>query len=197
MEMKARKQELRKQVLSRRAALSESERRERSARAARHLAQLESLQACRAIMVFYPFRDEIDTRPLLESLLKRGKEVWLPYTDFAQKRIIPYVYTGENCLKLGTYGIQEPDIAQCKPADVTKLDAVILPGSVFDRKGGRMGYGAGYYDRFLASLPKLPLLIGLAFDVQIVEEVPTEPHDVFVPFIATESGVTATFPPQF
>jgi 5-formyltetrahydrofolate cyclo-ligase len=57
-----------------------------------------------------------------------------------------------------------------------------------------LGYGGGYYDRFLASLTNRPLLIGLAFDMQIVEEVPKEPHDFRVQYVATESGVFATFP---
>ncbi|RNB91507.1 5-formyltetrahydrofolate cyclo-ligase [Brevibacillus fluminis] len=197
MEMKARKQALRKQVLAQRQTLSEQERCERSAKAVQFLMQFEDLAACKTVMVFYPFRDEIDTRPFLAHAQKRGQEVWLPYTDMENKRIIPYVYTGEDCLKLGTYGIYEPDIARCEPADVAKLDAVVLPGVAFDRSGGRMGYGAGYYDRFLAGLPGVPLLIGLSFDVQVVDEVPTEPHDFRVPYIATESGISATFPPQF
>lgn len=194
MQMKIRKQQLRKQVLAQRFALSKRARGNYSIQAANHLMQFEALAACRTVMVFYPFRDEIDTRPFLVDAQSRGQEVWLPYTDLVTKQIIPYVYTGEECLKLGTYGIYEPDTAICRPADVSALDAVILPGSAFDRKGGRLGYGGGYYDRFLASLTHRPLLIGLAFDMQIVEEVPKEPHDFRVQYVATESGVFATFP---
>jgi 5-formyltetrahydrofolate cyclo-ligase len=75
---------------------------------------------------------------------------------------------------------------QGKPAD---LDVVVLPGIAFDRQGGRLGQGKGYYDRLLADVSSKCTLIGLAFDVQLVEEVPMEPHDVRLDILITESDL--------
>ncbi|MGE5703329.1 MAG: 5-formyltetrahydrofolate cyclo-ligase [Clostridia bacterium] len=197
MDMKARKQALRQEILARRKALTEGERQQFSSQAAEHLAKLGVLAQCRTVMAFFPFRDEIDTRPFLAMALKRGQQIWLPYTDQQNKRIVPFVFTDENSLKQGAYGICEPDPDTAEPADAGALDAVIMPGSAFDRQGGRMGYGEGYYDRFLASLSHRPILIGLSFEVQLVDELPMEPHDFRVQYVTTESGVSATFPPQF
>ncbi|MEJ8548226.1 5-formyltetrahydrofolate cyclo-ligase [Brevibacillus borstelensis] len=192
MELLDQKKELRRQILAQRAAVSPEERGERSGRMCRLLLSFDRLRGCRTVMAYYPFREELDIVPFLEKALERGQEIWLPLTLPAERRIVPYVYTGPAMLKRGTYGILEPDPAQAAEGRPDSLEAVLVPGVAFDRRGGRMGYGAGYYDRFLSSLSRRPLLIGCAFDLQVQQAVPMEPHDISLDFLATESGVTET-----
>lgn len=184
---------LRQQMSQMRGELSRQEQSRRSAQAAQHLLELQPLTNSRTILAFYPFRDEIDTRPFLEAAGRRGQEVWLPLTDPACRRIHPHVYRGRDSLRRGAYGILEPDPEQAPPADPERLDAVVVPGLAFDRSGGRLGYGGGYYDRFLADLSHRPLLVGLAYSIQLVESVPRERHDIPLHYLVTEDGVLGPF----
>lgn len=189
MELINQKKELRQRILAERAKLSPEEHRRRSAEFCRSLFAFDPLQECRVIMAFFPFRDELDIVPFLEAARERGQEIWLPLTVQKERRIVPYIYTGAADLKQGAYGICEPDPARAQEGNTRDLDAVLVPGVAFDRGGGRMGYGAGYYDRFLSSLSRRPLLIGCAFELQVVSRVPMEPHDIPLDCIATEAGV--------
>ncbi|MCK9906995.1 5-formyltetrahydrofolate cyclo-ligase, partial [Frankia sp. Cpl3] len=87
------------------------------------------------------------------------------------------VYTGEENLRQGVWGIFEPDPDVSQRAEREKLEAIVVPGVAFARDGGRLGYGGGYYDRFLATLERKPLLIGFAFSCQVIDQVPLEKHD--------------------
>jgi 5-formyltetrahydrofolate cyclo-ligase len=194
MEADADKRLLRQKILAERAGLSHELRAEYSRQAMRQLLQFEPLTRCRTVMAFYPFREEIDTRRFLEAAVERGQEVWLPLTLPEERRIIPYRYTGPQVLRKGAYGIMEPDPALAEQVDLSRLQAVLVPGVAFDRSGGRMGYGAGYYDRFLAQITQPLLLIGCGFSCQIAERVPMEPHDFRMQYIATEGGLVEANP---
>jgi len=184
-----RKRELRQHVLAERAKLPAETRAAFSREAMRRLLQFEPLGRCRTVMAFYPFRDEIDTRPFLQAALERGQDIWLPLSVPQERKIIPNRYTGDEVLRQGAYGIWEPDPALAEPVDLARLQAVLVPGVAFDPRGGRMGYGAGYYDRFLAQISQPLLLIGCGFSCQVVERVPMEPHDLRMHVIATENGL--------
>lgn len=190
MGMTEEKQTLRKQVLARRSALSAQERERFSAQAVRHLQQLEPLAGCRTVLIFYPFRDEIDTRAFMALAARRGQEIWLPLTDTKEKEIVPYLYAGEESLRQGVWGIREPNPDIAQRANLELLEAIVVPGVAFDSHGGRLGYGGGYYDRFLAKLERKPPLIGFAFSCQLVDQVPLEEHDYLLDYLVTENGVT-------
>lgn len=181
------KRVVRQQVLRRREEIPAEERKAKSLAAAENLLALEPLANCRTVMLFLSFGSEIDTEPFIEAARARGQEIWLPLTNLQERRIIPYVYSPELVLRQGVYGIREPDPTRAEPADSRKLEAVILPGVAFDRSGGRLGYGGGFYDRFLASLSHKPVIIGYCFDEQIVDLVPRENHDVQYDYLITNS----------
>lgn len=137
---------------------------------------------------YSPFRTEIDGRPLLRRLAGLGAVVALPVTPakgadapLGFRRVDP-----ERALAPGRYGIAEPD-ETCPPVEP---DLLLVPLLAFDRRGGRLGYGAGWYDRTLAALraTKPVLAIGLAYAAQEVERVPTDPHDVPLEGVCTERG---------
>lgn len=184
---------LRKQMAKERGTLSSAEHSERSAAAVQHLLALAPLAAKRTVMAFYPLRDELDIRPFLDCARQRGQEVWLPLSEPANRRMLPYLYKGRDYLRRGAFGIWEPDPYRCPQVDPNRLEAVVIPGLAFDCCGGRLGYGGGYYDRFLAGLAKRPLLVGVAFSLQLVTCVPREKHDISLDYLVTEQGVLGPF----
>ena len=136
------------------------------------------LSKANTIVAYYSLADEVDTHSLLDELVADGKTVYLPKVIDSETMVLCR-YTGIGSLEKGAFGIMEP-VGKRKPAD-ERTDVVLVPGMAFDGKGNRLGRGKGYYDRFLSSLsfPR-PLLIGVCFDFQKVDVVPTEPCDVSV-----------------
>jgi len=102
--------------------------------------------------------------------------------------IIPSILTDWNHLSIGAYGILEPARSQIVPIEPNTIDLVIIPGIGFDKTGNRMGHGKGYYDRFLP-LAKKAIRIGLCFEFQIKDQIPTEPSDQKVDYIITEERI--------
>lgn len=188
MNQKADKKQLRTHIMEARKAMSAAERSMRSERACKHLLTSEKMGSAKTIMAFHPFGEELDILPFVEEARKRGQEIWLPLTISSDRRLIPYRYTGPHMLKQGVYGIWEPDPAKAEQGDLSTLDTVLVPGVAFDRNGGRMGYGGGYYDRFLAALGTKPYLLGVGFSMQVVDHVPLEPHDIPLDALVTEDG---------
>ena len=136
------------------------------------------LNSTDTIVAYYSLDDEVDTHDLIDELLADGKTVYLPRV-VSDDEMVLCCYTGADSLSKGAFGIMEP---VGKPVSTdTHIDAVLVPGMAFDVEGHRLGRGKGYYDRFLSSLSRpLPLLIGVCFDFQKVDVVPTEPFDVSV-----------------
>ncbi len=136
----------------------------------------------RSILFFAPLPEEVDVWPLFSDALAAGKVVALPRFDAETKT---YIACGVRDiaadLASGRFGIREP-VESCAPIK-GPLDLILVPGVAFDLKGGRVGRGAGYYDRLLAAFagPRC----GVAFDEQIAEEIPCEDHDLAINYIVT------------
>ncbi len=181
---------LRSQKLTLRDGLSVDARHEKSESMARHLAGLRSYQEADCILYFVNFRSEIATLPVIQQALTKGKTVGLPRTLLSPPSLLVYgVASLTRDLQPGYCNIPEPDPARCVELDPATLDVVIVPGSVFDKRGGRMGYGGGYYDRFLADCAPQAIRIGVCFEVQMVDLIPLQPHDQLLDFIVTEDCV--------
>lgn len=186
----ARHRDLRRRVLGRRDRLSARERHLKSGALAARLMGLEPYARARSILFFASFRSEVDTFFLMEEVLAGGRQLALPLTVTREKQLRIYeVQDLEKDLVRGYQGIREPDPQCCQEIDPAVLDLVIVPGSVFDRQGGRMGYGGGYYDRFLANRAPQATRVGICFDLQLVTEVSMAPHDQYVDYVVTESQI--------
>ena len=140
--------------------------------------ELPAIQKAHSILFYASMPGEVDTLAMIEKAIFSGKRVALPIVEQNQRKIIPTVISSMEDVHKGTYGIAEPYFDPDKTLDVKDLDAVVVPGLAFDRLHHRLGRGAGYYDRFLSTLPKTVTTVGLAFDFQLTESLPTETHDV-------------------
>jgi len=133
---------------------------------------------------------EVETEQMIRDFLEIGKKILIPITDKPHRRLIFSELRDYDAeLTLGTFNIQEPkrEYRRIIPPNQTAL--VTVPGIVFDLRGYRLGYGFGYYDRFLSSLNVETPTIGLAFEFQIENKVPIENHDIPVHRIITEKRV--------
>ena len=134
-------------------------------------------------MFFVSFNSEVSTHQMIKEALKTKTAV-IP--KVVHHEIEPSVILDFDNLVPGKFGILEP-IETMKIA-YKNIDLVLVPGIVFDKEGHRIGYGFGYYDKFLKKVPKA-IKIGLAFDFQIIDKIPTEIHDVLVDMIVSEKRV--------
>ncbi len=181
---------LRKTILAARDALPESARKTNSSAIAEHLWQLAPFADSHAPFIYVHFRSEVETSDLINRSLALHKEVSVPLTLTKEKRLDPYRLTDpQQQLILGYCNIPEPDPSRTPLFDPLGIDVVILPGSVFDANGGRLGYGGGYYDRFLTDQAPQALRIGIAYEMQLVESVPLLPHDQRLNYLVTEERI--------
>lgn len=140
-----------------------------------------------AVMLYLSMRSEVETDTLLERLRHAGKHICAPVVDTDQNRLIPrHIQEAETALIRHRYGMLEPNTA-CPIFPIAQLQLIIVPGIAFDCKGYRLGYGKGFYDRFLASCPHA-IPIGLAYQIQIVDNTFPQVWDVPVKHIFTETG---------
>jgi len=182
--------ELRKATLAARDALPAAERRAKSAAIAARLLARPEIKDSRHIMLYVSFRSEVETMDLLHRFLAGGKRLSLPFTHVQEKYLDAIPITDpDRQLVPGYCDIPEPSPEARKTiTSPEEIQAIILPGSVFDLRGGRFGYGGGFYDRYVLQAPQA-WRIGLAFDVQIVPEAPLQPHDQLLDLVITESRV--------
>ncbi|TBV83302.1 MAG: 5-formyltetrahydrofolate cyclo-ligase [Desulfobulbaceae bacterium] len=188
---------LRQEKLAARDALSLAQRRDKSAAIHAALPRLEPVRRATVIMVYLHFRSEVETLPALQHHLPPHCRLAAPLTRVDEKTLDVYLLTDpDQQLRPGYRGITEPDPAKAQRLNPAELDLVLVPGSVFDRQGGRLGYGGGYYDRFLANQAPQAIRIGLAFDLQVVDALALLPHDQLLHYLVSESGAIACFGPE-
>ena len=150
---------------------------------------LAAFARARVVLGYASFGSELDTRQLLHAVLASGRTLVLPRIDRPARRLILHeVRDLETELRPGRWKIPEPDPDHCQIVGPAQIDFVLVPGVAFDPEGGRVGYGAGYYDRLLAAWPEpLPPLVAAAFELQVVPAVPVLDTDHRVDLVVTES----------
>jgi 5-formyltetrahydrofolate cyclo-ligase len=176
-------------ALGRRAELSEEARREASRQAIERIVPL--LRSGETVSLFWPMRGEIDPLDLVREVEALGGRIAMPVTE--KRHMFFRAFDGEDSLEAGAFGTRHPHAGQ----PVLDPDLIIAPLAAFDRQGGRIGYGAGYYDRATADLKargKRFRLAGIAFACQEVEAVPVEAHDEPLALIATEAELIRVEP---
>ncbi len=184
-----RKTKIRKRILKKRDGLSEAERRDKSKIIWSRVVQTWEFQQADSVMLYANFRSEVQTGLLIESTLAADKRLILPRVNPGSPELELY-FVEDVCEQVasGYCGIPEPVVDRCLHTLLEEVNCVIAPGIAFDRFGGRLGYGGGYYDRLLNALSpaQARVSIGLAYEVQIVDEVPQGFFDARVAVLATE-----------
>ncbi len=180
------KRALRHRMRRVRGAIPPEHRQELARRAESHLLALPEVRSAGTVMLFYSFGTEIPTSGMIERLLAGGHRVLLPYLAGQDGMEAAVVLPGQSLVRT-TYGPKEPPARVA--VDPAEVDVVIAPGLAFDRRGHRLGYGGGHYDRYLRRLSPRAVRIGIGFAVQVVEGVPGEPEDERVDLVVTDAGV--------
>jgi 5-formyltetrahydrofolate cyclo-ligase len=152
---------------------------------------LPEYAAARTVMFYVDARSEVRTRHMLPDALRSAKRIVVPYCVNNELELFLLSHMDE--LMVGMYKILEPrpglrDLPERRvgPGD---LDLVMVPGVAFDKTGGRMGHGFGYYDKLLQNVRRDASLVALAFECQLFPEIPTQAHDIFMDKIITEKGI--------
>ena len=176
------KSELRTSALAARRALYDGERKEKSIRICENLLRLPEMERAGLILAYRALWDEVDLSFLPE---RAGVRVAYPLC-LDGERMEARIPTGP--LRKGRYGIDEPDTEASISVAPGELDIVIVPCVAFDARGGRIGHGAGYYDRYLPLCVKAHF-IAVAFEAQRLRDIPEGPRDVRMDCVVTEDGV--------
>lgn len=155
-----------------------------------NLIKIPIFEKSKKIMVYLSFKNEVDTFKLISFCQKKGKDIIVPFTIEKDKRIVPSLIKDiDKELVKSKFGYLQPSPEHLKPIDDKEIDLIIVPGVAFDRLGYRIGFGGGYYDRFLSKLKHKVTTIGLAYDFQIISRVPAEEFDIPLDYIVTEKRI--------
>ena len=178
------KDKLRKKILDARFALTPEVRRAKSREIEQRLFDLPEFKSAALVMFYASFQSEVETHGMIRRALAEGKRVVLPRVKGKELELLE-IENFDRDVSPGAWGIPEPD--RGKPAVVQDIGLIIVPGAVFDERGNRVGYGAGFYDKLLPQYQGMTA--ALAFELQVVPQVPADAHDVPMKKIVTEKRV--------
>jgi 5-formyltetrahydrofolate cyclo-ligase len=185
-DLKQTKSKIRKDMITTLESLSENEIALKTRKIENRLFDFANFVEANITMLYISGPGEVSSRNIITYCLDYRKIIVLPAFDPLKFRIRLFKIDNiEKDLKPGSRGMLEPDTARCKPVPVECLDIAIIPGIAFDEKGGRIGSGEGYYDRFIPKLPITTRKVSIAFEDQIIPQAPMESHDKHVDIIIT------------
>lgn len=175
------KAQLRRQIKNMRLMLSQAERLASSRSIFDRLERTAQFLMAQRVLMYHALPDEVETREFLAKWAPT-KQFFLPRVNGVNLDILPY---DQSRLELGSFHIEEPTGDDL--ADPETMDLIVVPAVAYDRRGNRLGRGKGYYDRLLCTSKASK--IGVAYEFQMVEEIPAEPHDVPVDIVITDKGI--------
>lgn len=187
------KKQIRKRIIKLRNSLNKDEILTKSRAIFCKLMKMRIYQSSKVIMCYMDFRNEVVTKEFINISLQKGKMIILPLidkTENGEKIIIPCeIKNIESELEEGVLGIYEPKRDTCKEINPLNIDLIVVPGVAFDFMKNRIGYGAGYYDRFLKTARKDATKVGVAFELQILKKIEAREYDVPLDMIITEERI--------
>ncbi|MGV3485544.1 MAG: 5-formyltetrahydrofolate cyclo-ligase [Planctomycetaceae bacterium] len=162
-----------------------------SARITDRVMTMPQYREAKCVMWYVDVRDEVRTRNALPKVLQSSQKIVVPYCVDGELELF-YLESMDE-LELGMYKILEPraelrEVA-AKNVAVDELDFVMVPGVAFDRNGGRTGHGKGYYDKLLENARPDTSLVALAFECQLFDQIPMQPHDIYMDAVVTEDAI--------
>ena len=181
------KNEIRKKLLNQRRRLSPSKKKKHEIQMLSFLQTWDIFMEASIFHIFLSISDEPETTQIIKFGWETGKKIGVPCVQPDTFELFHSQLNSFEDLRLGELGVLEPSPEQRIKLDPENFDLVIVPGIAFDHFGGRLGYGKGYYDRFLKKTHAFRL--ALAFDFQLLQTVPTETHDIPMDGVLTENGI--------
>ena len=179
---------LRTEALHKRDSIPPNVRAELSGQIVDHAINWIKTNRVNTVLIYLSMRSEVETGSLLDYLLTQNKIALAPVMNMKRRTLTPYrVVDAKKDLLLHPYGMYQPNGETCSPFPLDQIDLIFVPGAAFDPKGYRIGYGAGFYDRFLPRCPQA-VWIGLAYEVQMVANTFPQAWDVPLHHILTESA---------
>lgn len=190
MNVSQRKEELRRRLNEKRGRLEPSRRERLSRRACSHVRSMEAFVGADCVLFYYPLEEELDLRFCFEEARERGIDMAFPLVNQRTDQLDLYrVNNPERQLREGAYQVMEPSPDTATRVEPATVDLALTPGLAFDRRGNRLGFGKGYYDRLLGRFDANTDTAGVGYYFQLIERVPVEEHDRSVQFVVTERGV--------
>lgn len=190
MEYFSTKKILRKEILEKRDNINIDKKEKMDKAIINRFYESKYYKEAKKIFIYISFGSEINTREIINVALKENKKIYVPRTELKTKIMDAVEISSLNSLKESSYGILEPS-KENKSVDPNELDLIVVPGVAFDRNGGRMGYGAGFYDIYFKKINKENVKkitkLALAYDMQVIEMVPMNEDDIPVDYIVTEN----------
>jgi len=185
-----RKEILRKHLLEKLLSLTQAEIKRRSKNVEQSIYNWFLYKKSKVIMVYYPLKGEVNFLGMIRKVLGK-KEVCFPVVDLKNSKLIPYkIKDLESDFVTGPYGIKEPSTDRAEECLSDDIDIVFIPGLAFDVSRNRLGRGKGFYDRFIRTLGGRTKTVGVAFDFQIIKDLPVSiPQDQRLDFIVTEHEI--------
>ena len=186
---RARKERLRKRVLAVRMGLDRSQVEVGGQAILEKVLGLEAYRRAKLVHTYVSSKEsEVDTRALIGTCLAHGKRVAVPVVTPGTRTLAHALIDSLDQLVVGPWGLAQPDPAEAVwlPSEA-RIDLVVVPGLAFDRRGHRIGWGGGYYDRFLAQVQTIK--IGLCYDELVLDRIPGEPHDVPMDMVVAATAI--------
>lgn len=180
------KKELRNFIIRKRSLLTKEYVEEYSEIIKNTLKGLDSYKNAKRIMSFVSMEGEVDTHPLIEEGIEEGKSIVVPITVHETRELLLSDLFSLSELEVADFNIEVPKKEFLRLVDPGTVDLILVPGVAFAKDGYRVGYGGGYYDRFLSKIHSSIPTIGLGFDLQIVDKVPVDSYDIPIDLIITE-----------
>jgi 5-formyltetrahydrofolate cyclo-ligase len=182
-----RKRRLRRSMLAMRRGLSDAERLAHSWQIWKRLTELSCYQHARVMLGYMAFDHEVLTDGLMRQVIESGRQLVLPIVQSDRQGMELYIVEDlDHDLAPGYRGILEPQPQPRRAVAPNTIELALVPGVAFDLRGGRLGFGVGFYDRLLSQLRSDIGTVGLGFDFQIIPRLPSEPHDIMLDAIVTE-----------
>ena len=189
-EIRKTKSEIRDNIAKMIGTLSEDKFAEKTGTIEKRLFDFANFLEANIALLYMSHNNEVGTREIIKRCFDYTKIVALPAFDKEKHEIIlKKVDNLDTDLMPGPRGVLEPITGRCKTVPIASIDIAIIPGIAFDEKGGRIGSGDGYYDRLIPRLSITTRKVALAFECQIVQQVPMESHDKHVDIIITEKRI--------
>lgn len=173
------KQKLREKILEKLHNISKEVKEKKVKELKKKLFSSEEFIRAKCVMFYVSKHYEVDTHEMIDESIAMGKKVVVPITLKEEKTLKPSeLRDRKKELIKSHYGIHEPHEKHIRPVPLEEVDVIIIPGLAFDRSGYRLGHGGGYYDRFLEKAPSKIVTIGLAFDFQVMDDLPKHANDI-------------------